>query len=607
MAEILEVEARLRDFISGNLTVLEQNIKGFSQRIKPSLEDTKSGWDNIEKSIGFAKGAIGAIVASKAVQWTMQWTKASLDLGSTLTDTANRIGISTDAVQKWDFVAKQSGTSIGALQGGFRNLNKLIYAGDESFKTLGIALKDVNGTVKSTETVFEESVLALSKIENASERSAKAQQLFGRAGLALNGILAEGTQAIQEMLGKTKEYSLILSEQNIKALDKAGDSLQMMNQAMSVAKANIIVGLAPALIAMAEAAAQAAAALSKLLGPLDRKEVATENIQRINVGLKQEYESLKANIAMAEKKGLTSIGWMDQEGNMQSRNLRVAKAELDAMAGQISGNKTIIAQLNEKKKVPGGGDAGGKKEEIQTWKDFQAEQQSFLIKDKADREKHEGDIYSNKVNLAMEASKQIDIALKSETQANKEHYDFILTQEEKEIQRKEAVKAASISTAKSMVGSLQTIGQAAKANSVLMKRLAQGQALIDTYAAANAVYSSAGKIPYVGWILGPVAAIAAVAAGLANVAMIEKQSFAKGGQAQPGFAMVGEQGPELVKFNQPGYVYNARETSNMMGNSNLTFNFAPGTNAQTKDDIETMLLDAERKGRLETFKKVLQR
>lgn len=41
-------------------------------------------------------------------------------------------------------------------------------------------------------------------------------------------------------------------------------------------------------------------------------------------------------------------------------------------------------------------------------------------------------------------------------------------------------------------------------------------------------------------------------------------SFADGGLAAPGWAMVGEEGPELVNFSQPGRVYTADETRSML-------------------------------------------
>jgi hypothetical protein len=46
-------------------------------------------------------------------------------------------------------------------------------------------------------------------------------------------------------------------------------------------------------------------------------------------------------------------------------------------------------------------------------------------------------------------------------------------------------------------------------------------------------------------------------------------AFASGGSARSGLVLVGEEGPELLNLGEPSYVYNARETANMI-NSNPT-------------------------------------
>lgn len=56
------------------------------------------------------------------------------------------------------------------------------------------------------------------------------------------------------------------------------------------------------------------------------------------------------------------------------------------------------------------------------------------------------------------------------------------------------------------------------------KAAAITQATINAYTAATGAYASASAIPVVGWVLGPVAAAAALAAGLANVASIKGQA-----------------------------------------------------------------------------------
>lgn len=46
--------------------------------------------------------------------------------------------------------------------------------------------------------------------------------------------------------------------------------------------------------------------------------------------------------------------------------------------------------------------------------------------------------------------------------------------------------------------------------------------------------------------------------------------FARGGSYQGGLALVGEQGPELIDFNQPGHIYTAGETSTVLSSGNTS-------------------------------------
>ena len=48
----------------------------------------------------------------------------------------------------------------------------------------------------------------------------------------------------------------------------------------------------------------------------------------------------------------------------------------------------------------------------------------------------------------------------------------------------------------------------------------------------------------------------------------EGRKFAKGGYYPGGVALVGEQGPELINFRNPGQVYTAAQTANLLGGGN---------------------------------------
>jgi hypothetical protein len=85
------------------------------------------------------------------------------------------------------------------------------------------------------------------------------------------------------------------------------------------------------------------------------------------------------------------------------------------------------------------------------------------------------------------------------------------------------------STADGIAGNLKTVLGQYKSFGAAYKAVAQTQNAIDTFGAATAAYRSAASIPGVGFILGPVAAATAIAAGMANAAKIDSQGFQSGG------------------------------------------------------------------------------
>lgn len=77
----------------------------------------------------------------------------------------------------------------------------------------------------------------------------------------------------------------------------------------------------------------------------------------------------------------------------------------------------------------------------------------------------------------------------------------------------------------------------------LGKAAALAQAVISTYTSATNAYMSASAIPFVGWILGPIAAAAALALGMQNVSAIRSQQM---GQAHAGMTNIPAEGTYLL-------------------------------------------------------------
>lgn len=159
---------------------------------------------------------------------------------------------------------------------------------------------------------------------------------------------------------------------------------------------------------------------------------------------------------------------------------------------------------------------------------------------------------------------------------DKDYTDQKAANDRAQIELEYTKRQAVAQTASSVVGSLGAAAQAFGANAVVVRRLAQFQAVLDTYAAANAAFKNTMEIPVVGPYLAYPAAAAAILYGLANVKMIESQKFQYGTMSAPGgLAMVSEYGrPELLNLPPGTRVHSNTETNRILErNRSETYHF----------------------------------
>lgn len=134
----------------------------------------------------------------------------------------------------------------------------------------------------------------------------------------------------------------------------------------------------------------------------------------------------------------------------------------------------------------------------------------------------------------------IDVQQKAKEDKAKEFHDRgIINEKEYQKSLEEIAKGADKKRVKSYADMLgQTTDDLKTAlgeGNAMYKAFAIANAIMQTYVAANAAYQSAAAIPIVGWVAGPIAAAAAVAAGLANVGKI-RSAREQGGNLSAGQA-----------------------------------------------------------------------
>lgn len=206
-------------------TVLVDNAKA-----NQSLSETGSQSEGLMTKVGngiktvatIGAAVVGAVGAGTAALYGMA-TK-SAEATDRIDKLSQKIGLSRQAFQEWDFITSQSGMSVEQLQGGFKTLTAQMDKVTEGNKTatanferLGISVTDNRGKLKSQEQVFEETVSALQGMEDGTEKARLATEIFGKSGSELMPLLNGASGSIEEMKAKAHELGLVLSDESIDA------------------------------------------------------------------------------------------------------------------------------------------------------------------------------------------------------------------------------------------------------------------------------------------------------------------------------------------------------------------------------------------------------
>ncbi len=136
--------------------------------------------------------------------------------------------------------------------------------------------------------------------------------------------------------------------------------------------------------------------------------------------------------------------------------------------------------------------------------------------------------------------------------------------------------------------------------STAYKAFAIAQATIATYTSAIEAYKSASAIPIVGWVLGPVAAAAAVAAGLANIGKIRSAREQGGNLAAGQLSTIAERNkPEVIMPAGASRVRTAQQMKEIMGeNGNKSGGDSVTIVNNTTGRVDSAVTERDDEGRL---------
>ena len=214
----------------------------------------------VDKLAGFS--ASGAAAVTVVGGLTTALAKNTLELTKTADDLltlSSQTGLSTDQLQEFEYASELVDVSTDTLQGSLRKLtNNMQKARDGSgdaaaaFKTLKVQITDNHGALQDSRQIFLQTIDALGKVKNETERDALAMQIFGKSATDLNPLIEAGSERLAELAAQAHEVGYVMDADTLESLGALDDSLQKLNKQGDAVKRSFATALLPILQAFAD-------------------------------------------------------------------------------------------------------------------------------------------------------------------------------------------------------------------------------------------------------------------------------------------------------------------------------------------------------------------
>lgn len=155
---------------------------------------------------------------------------------------SRQTGLSTDTLQAFGQMANLIDVDLNTLSKTAVYVTKNLdnKTAIETYKQLGVAIKDANGNYRDTESILFDSLKALQQVEDETTRNMLASDLFGKSYSALGSIINNASVDLEEITRLVEENGKILSTDELNALNDVNDSIDEMKMKFSALGTSLV-------------------------------------------------------------------------------------------------------------------------------------------------------------------------------------------------------------------------------------------------------------------------------------------------------------------------------------------------------------------------------
>lgn len=262
--EVAKQESLLRDLSSEQETArkttasLADVVNGLANALgislPPGLQTAVDKLDGFSASGAAAVTVVGGLVGALASS-TMDMSKTADDLLTLSTQT----GLTTDQLQEFEYASELVDVSTDTLQGSLVKLTNNMQtaatgtgSAAEAFKTLKVKVADSQGHLKNNYDVFLQTIDALGKMKNETERDALAMDIFGKSATDLNPLIEAGSGKLKELAEQAHEVGYVVDNETLQSFGELDDAMQKLDKQGDAVKRSFAEALLPVITAFVD-------------------------------------------------------------------------------------------------------------------------------------------------------------------------------------------------------------------------------------------------------------------------------------------------------------------------------------------------------------------
>lgn len=198
---------------------------------------------------GFAAVAAAIVKVEKAM---ISMTKESAAFADNIITLSMQTGQSTQQLQEFAYTSELIDVSVDTLQGSLTKLTNNMQDtmngtgnAKASFEALGVSVTNADGSMRSANDVFYETIDALGRVKNETERDAMSMDIFGRSAQDLNPLIIQGSKTLKAYADEAHNMGYVLDDEALSALGAVDDAYQRLQKTQEGVKNQLSAEFAP--------------------------------------------------------------------------------------------------------------------------------------------------------------------------------------------------------------------------------------------------------------------------------------------------------------------------------------------------------------------------